>query len=157
MRVTYKTKQLGVSLVEMMATISIMALILAGLANLSNRYLDEARAVSAGIHLRMISDAMNDYHRDKFAAITAVATDTVPAKIKVETLIADGYLPPTFNPVNEYGQTVCALTLEPTADRLETLVVTEGGLTLTDGELHSMIDPLGASAGALFTANPANP
>jgi len=143
--------QVGTTLVEVMAAIGLLALVVAGIAQLTSQAMDDAKAITAAEHLRMVTEATKSYLKDNFAAVTAVATPAAPAMIKIANLQALGYLDPGFSSTNVYGQTTCIVILEPAANKLDALVVTTGGTTIGDGDLASVVNTLGSSGGAMYT------
>src|SRR5947209_2495041 len=75
------------------------------------------------------------YISANYAALSALATATTPVAIPVNTLkgIPAGsipYLSSSFTATNSYGQTPCVLVLQPSAGKLDALVVTEGGSSM---------------------------
>jgi hypothetical protein len=155
--INIKSSQSGITLIEVIASLSLMSFVLLGMAAMTTQLFDNTKSLTAAEHTRLIGDAATLFIEDNFAAIAVIATPVIPDKIGVPALIAGGYLPAGFNPANAYGQTACVVVLEPAINQLEALVVTTGGQTVIDGDLAYMADAMGASGGGLFTASPAGP
>jgi hypothetical protein len=52
---------------------------------------------------------------------------------------------------NAYGQATCALVLQPTANRLQAMVITEGGTALGDPSLATVASTIGGSGGGVYS------
>jgi prepilin-type N-terminal cleavage/methylation domain-containing protein len=142
-------RQRGVTLLEIIAAIALMSLLLIGLTQITQQSANDQRNTLVAEHLRRISDAARAYTRDNFGTIAAAASPTTPAYVSVATLAAGGYLPPNFAATNSYGQSVCVLVLEPVANRLQAIVVSEGGTAIPDVDLGAIVGSAGGSAGAM--------
>jgi hypothetical protein len=101
-----------------------------------------------------VANAANSYIKNNFSSITAVATPTTPALIRVSDLVAGGYLTAGFSTKNPSQQDTCVLVLEPTPNNLTALAVTEGGVTIDDLGLGRIASTIGGAGGAIYsTAN----
>ena len=148
-----KQKQLGITLIESIATLGIMSAVAVGTVYMSGQYTADTRTTGAAEHMRVIADAAQAYVRDHRANILAQATDTTPVMLSVATLSAAGYLQPGVSSTNAFRQDICALVLEPSAGALNTLLVAEGGDPLDDVTLAHFATQLGAGGGGRFTTN----
>lgn len=144
-------KQLGLTLIEGIATLGVLSAVLALAATLTDNYLKDTKALATAQHVRMVGEGSRSYVKDNFAALQAIATATQPAVIPVSALT--NYLSPGFNSVNGYGQTTCILVLKPAANTLNALVVTTGGTTIDDLTLGQIAGSIGASGGAIYSAS----
>ncbi|MDP2449570.1 MAG: shufflon system plasmid conjugative transfer pilus tip adhesin PilV [Polaromonas sp.] len=147
-------RQAGITLVEVVASLAIIAAASVGLVVMSDTYAEEAKASVTASQLRSFGNAAQSYIKDNYAAVQAVATDTAPAMIDAATLVAAGALPSDFATQNSFGQTMCVLVLEPTAGRLQALVVSEGGRSVDDLSLGGIASMIGGSGGAVYDADP---
>lgn len=145
--------QKGLSLIESIAALAVTGIILAGGVRLANDRLEDIKAQTAAKYQQQVDDAATRYIHDNFSAITAVATASAPAKITVPMLQSTGYLPASFNSMNGYGQTACVLALQPVSNKLQTLVVTEGGQPIPTKRTPLVAASIGASGG--YIPNPA--
>jgi prepilin-type N-terminal cleavage/methylation domain-containing protein len=146
--------QKGVTLIELIIAISIMAAVTVGVNSLVTRSLDDTQASVTALHLKTVGDAANEYIKENYAAVTGVATPTAPALIRVSDLIAGGYLTAGYAVKNPRNQDTCVLVLEPSANNLTGLVVTEGGDTIDDLTLGQIASTIGGAGGGVYsTAN----
>lgn len=148
-------RQAGITLVEVVASLAIIAAASVGLVVMSDTYAEDAKASVTAGQLRSFGNAAQSYIKDNYAAVQAVATDTAPAMVDAATLVAAGALPSDFATRNSFGQTMCVLVLEPTAGRLQALVVSEGGRSIDDLSLGGIASMIGGSGGAVYDADPA--
>lgn len=146
-RMTALRLQRGFTAIEMMVVmiVSISALALGGqwITNYSDNMLNQA----AADHAKSVSDAATRYIKDNYSAVTAVATPTTPASITVAMLQSTNYLPASFTANSPYGQSYSILALEPVAGQLQTLIVTNGGDTISELNLRRVAQLIGAKGG----------
>jgi type II secretory pathway pseudopilin PulG len=145
-------RQRGITLIEILVSLTIMAAATAGVVRLIDQYTGDMKASITAQHLSVIGTAAQAYVKDNYGAVVAVATPAVPAVITVATLISTGYLTTGYSPTNNFGQTVCVLVLEPTANNLIALVSSEGGTAIDDITLGGIAGTLGASGGGVYTS-----
>ena len=146
-------KQAGVTLLEVVIALGIMSVVVAGTAALIDRSSADTRAAVAAQQLRTVGDAANAYIKDNYIAVMANATATQPALIRVSDLVAGGYLTAGATPANAYQQNQCVLVLEPIANNLTALVVTEGGTTIDDITLGGLAGLIGAAGGGVYSTD----
>jgi len=147
-------KQRGVTLIEVLASLTVIAALTAGVARLMDQYGDDTKSAITAQHISAVGMAAQAYIKDNYAVIQAAATPTTPALITVPMLVATGYLSPGYSTANNYGQSTCVLVLEPTANMLNGLVVTEGGTTINDLTLGSIAGLVGANGGGVYSDSP---
>lgn len=147
-------QQKGVTLIELIVAISIMAGISVGVNALVNQSSEDTKAAVTALHLKTVGDAANEYIKENYAAVTSVATATAPALIRISDLVAGGYLTAGYSVRNPRNQDTCVVVLEPSANNLTGLVVTEGGDVIDDLTLGQIAATIGGSGGAVYsTAN----
>lgn len=148
--------QKGVTLVELLVALLIMSTVVVGAQRLIDQYLNDTTSAVTAQHMSTVGQAAQSYIKDNYAAVSAVATATTPALIKISTLVTAGYLANGFTATNAHGQTVCVLVLEPTAGQLNALVVAEGGTAIDDLTLGGVASVLGAAGGGVYASDPTN-
>lgn len=150
-----RRRQLGMTLLEVLVSLSIIAMATAGLNQLATRFSDDTKNTVAAGQMRTFGEAAKAYIKDNYAAVQGVATATTPALIDVPTLIAAGNLTAGFQTANAFGQNVCALVLQPTANRLQAMVVGEDGSAIDDVSLGNMAATIGGSGGGVYASDAA--
>ena len=153
-RLRSSNSQKGLTLLELLISLSIMSGVVVGITQLMEDAGEDARASVTALHTRTVGNAASEYIKDNYAAIAAVATDTAPALIRVPDLVATGYLTTGFSVTNARLQATCVLVLEPTANRLTGLVITEGGETIDDLTLGQIAATIGGSGGGIYSTDP---
>lgn len=146
--------QRGVTLLELLISLSVMSGVVVGITQLVQDAGDDTRASVTALHTRTVGDAASAYIKDNYAAITAVATATAPVLIRVPDLIAAGYLSAGFSVTNPSRQATCVVVLEPTANRLSGMVLTEGGDAIDDLTLGQVAATIGGAGGGLYSTAP---
>ena len=136
----------------MIASLAILSVAVMGMAILADNFSRDTKGNVTSSQMRTFGEASKAYIKDNYAAIQAIATSTSPALIDVSTLIAAGKLPTGFLAANAYGQSMCTLVLEPAANRLQAMVIAEGGATIEDLALGSIASTIGGSGGGVYAA-----
>ena len=134
----------------MIASLAILSVAVMGMAILADNFSRDTKGNVTSSQMRTFGEASKAYIKDNYAAIQAIATSTSPALIDVSTLIAAGKLPTGFLAANAYGQSMCTLVLEPAANRLQAMVIAEGGATIEDLALGSIASTIGGSGGGVY-------
>ncbi|MBL8638853.1 MAG: shufflon system plasmid conjugative transfer pilus tip adhesin PilV, partial [Alphaproteobacteria bacterium] len=145
----------GFSLLELLLSVALFAMILIGVAQMINRQGDDAKASVVALQLKTFGDAADEYIKDNYSTLlTATPGNTV----RVVTFNdIGGYLPNNFTAQNAYGQSMCVLVKRSPAgsDNLIGLVVTEGGRAIDDVTLGQISATVGGSGGAIYGSNAA--
>lgn len=149
-----RQRQLGMTLLELLISLSVMGGIVAGITSLVQDAGEDAKASVTALHTKTVGDAAAAYIRDNYATVIAAATPTTPALIRVSDLIATGYLQTGFSVTNPSRQSTCVLVLEPTANRVTGLVITELGETLDDLTLGQVAALIGGAGGGIYSTAP---
>lgn len=149
-----KAPQRGLTLLEMLMSLGILAGVVVGITKLAQDAGDDTRASITAVHTRTVGEAANAYIKDNYAAITAIATSTTPVLIRVPDLVATGYLPTGFSVTNARRQATCVVVLETAANRLSGMVLTEGGDTIDDLTLGQIAASIGGAGGGLYSGSP---
>lgn len=153
-KVATRSVQAGVTLMEVVLALAILATVTVGLNQLSDRFSDDTKNTVAAGQVRTFGEAAKSYIKDNYAAVQGVATATIPALIDVPTLIAAGRLPVGYQNSNVFAQSTCALVFEPAANRLQAMVITEGGNSIGDSSLSNIAAVVGGSGGAVYSTDP---
>ena len=143
----------GVTLLEVILSLGIISAATIGMNMIASRYADDTKLTIAASQTRTFGEAVKAYIKDNYATVQAVATPSAPAMVDVPTLIASGYLTTGFMSTNAFGQSLCALVLEPTANRLQAMVVAEGGTAIDDLSLGSLAAIVGGSGGGTYSSD----
>ena len=146
--------QVGLTLVEVVASLAILSGALAGLSMIADVYSHDTKATIAANQLRTFGEASRAYVKDNYSIVQLVAGASTPAMIDASTLIASGHLAAGFSGSNSYAQTMCTLVVEPTANKLQALVVSEGGTPIDDLTLGVIAATVGGSGGAVYSTAP---
>lgn len=168
--------QRGITLVEVLLAIGIMGLVTAGAYYLIDDYMQRMRVAAAAQHMKIFADGVQAYIKDNYAAISTttppntikvpMASATTPAVITPWTLqhtpqppnnnsaVSTKYLPSGFSEKNAYGQSLCALVLQPKPNELYALVVSVSdpgnNKPINDVDLGLLTGTLGAAGGAIY-------
>lgn len=154
-RISTRTKiQKGLTLLEVMVSLAVIAMASIGVAQLTDRYSQDVDNALAADSLRRTGNATQQYIKDNYATITATAGAATPYLISTTMLISGGYLPTGSLGKNGFNQSLCALVLQPVANNLQAMVVTEGGTIIDDIRLGAIASLAGGSAGAVRALTP---
>lgn len=140
-------RQRGFGFLEVMIVLIISAIALGGATQQWMRYLDRQANQSASEQMAIVADAASQYIKDNYQAVLAQATPSAPAVITLAMLRNTRYLPANFADQNSYSQDYRILALEPTANQLQTLIVTRNGDTIKDIDLIDIAKRVGAKGG----------
>ncbi len=143
--------QRGVTLLELIVVVGIMASVMTGLAKWSDMYVESTKETVAGQHMAAVGDAANAYIKDNYATVSAAATASTPALVTVDMLKSTGYLQNGFSASNNFGHTLCVLVLKPSSTTLLGLVVSEGGTAIPDLDLGNVAVAVGAPGGGIYS------
>lgn len=142
-----RNRQGGFMAIEM---IIVLILVVAGLgfgAQAMFDHADNMSSQSAADHQKIISDAAAAYIKDNYAAVLGAAGPTAPVAITVTMLKNTGYLQPSVTDINNFGQSYSVLAIKPTPTKLQTLVVTTGGETISETNIRRISKQVGARGG----------
>lgn len=146
--------QRGITLLEMLIALVVLAAVSAGVTRLVSVAVDDTEISVIAAHSRAVGDAANAYIKDNYSAVAAVATPAQPALIRVDDLVATGYLPAGFSAQNSRRQSVCVLVLEPTPFKLSALLVSEGGDEIDDLSLGQLAATIGGAGAGVYSTDP---
>lgn len=147
----FKLKQNGVTLIELIVSLGIIAAISVGLNSLISQYSEDTKTSITALHLKKVGTAANSYIKNNYAAITSVATPSTPALIRISDLINGGYLTTGYLVKNPQLQDTCVLVLEPTPNNLTAIAVTEAGNTIDDLTLGQIASTIGGEGGGIYS------
>ncbi|MEB0222042.1 shufflon system plasmid conjugative transfer pilus tip adhesin PilV [Pseudomonas sp. AB12(2023)] len=139
--------QRGVGLVETLFVLIIAAIALGAAAQQYSKYLDNISNKQASDHALIVADAAGKYIKDNYAAVSAAAGPSTPVAITVAMLKSTNYLSTSISDQNIFGQTYSILTIEPTPNSLQTLIVTTGGQVISELAGRRISQLMGATGG----------
>jgi prepilin-type N-terminal cleavage/methylation domain-containing protein len=144
----FQKRQAGVTLLEMMIALGILAAVSMGVGQITQMYANNQKIATAAQQIASVGQASQAYINDNLSAVLAVATATTPAVIPASALrnYAAG-----IQSTNALGQTMCTLVLQPSAGQLTAIVVTAGGTTVDDSSLGTLAGIIGAAGGAIYS------
>ena len=166
-----QSRQTGFSLLEILIALTVLGGLLLGATTLVDQHLEKIRIQASAQQMQVFAQAVETFIEDNYAyLVTAAATGgpalqpasaNRPSVLTVQTLQNTAnpetgqisptrYLPAGFQNKNSYGQTFCALVLQPKPNELYTLVVAEGGTAIKDVDLTLLAATLGAKGGAIY-------
>ncbi|MBA7999412.1 shufflon system plasmid conjugative transfer pilus tip adhesin PilV [Citrobacter freundii] len=116
-------------------------------------YADDNSYSVAAQHAQRVSEAADKYISDNFDSIVAQSSATKVFVFDITTLKNAGYLPSSFNATNSFSQTYRGMVLQPTVQKLQTLIVTTGGVNLSTGKANKIGIRIGANGGYIESGN----
>ncbi|MCA7889717.1 shufflon system plasmid conjugative transfer pilus tip adhesin PilV [Burkholderia contaminans] len=107
-------------------------------------------------HDKQVVLAAAQYIKDNYATVIASATATTPATITVPMLQSQypQMFATGFSAKNPYGQTVTVQAYQPTAGTLDTVIVTSGPQTISEGNMRKIAQLVGGAGGYISSTNP---
>jgi hypothetical protein len=144
-----KRYQSGGLLLEAILFAMVLASVIAFSIPYGVKFYNDRTDQSAGTHLASVVTAAKRYIKANANTLLTTATATTPVAINVSTLRTFGALPTGFSAINAYGQTACALVLQPTPGQLQAVVVTEGGVAQIRSRLNNAAWVMGAEGGII--------
>ena len=144
-------KQKGVTLLELIIALGVMAAITVGVNALINQYSDDTKASVIATHIKRVGNAANSYIKDNYSTISSVATSSTPVLIRVSDLVAGGYLTAGYSTKNPVGQDTCILVLQPTPNNLAAIATTESGTAIDDLTLGKIAATIGGEGGGIYS------
>ncbi|TXI79840.1 MAG: shufflon system plasmid conjugative transfer pilus tip adhesin PilV, partial [Cupriavidus sp.] len=152
---TVQSKQKGLSLLEVLASIAITTLIMGYLAGVVNDSMGDVKAQQAARYQSQTTAATRKWLSvaANRATVQAAATTTTPYKIPLASLAA--YLPAGFQNANPFNQTPCLLAYYNSATgKIDVAATTEGGTVIRDAQVSYIAGLAGDGAGAIKAAAP---
>ncbi|RBB97365.1 shufflon system plasmid conjugative transfer pilus tip adhesin PilV [Pseudomonas sp. MWU12-2115] len=128
------------------------AMVIAG-AQQWKLYSNRQMNTSSAQQMKLVTEAAGRYIKDNYAAVSALATPTTPALITLDMLRNTGYLPAGFADQNAFGQSYNVLAIEPTPNKLQSLVVTRNGDPINELSMIDIAKQIGAQGGYISTLN----
>jgi type II secretory pathway pseudopilin PulG len=146
-------RQRGMSLLELLAAIGVSTVLLIGLTEMITVALEDTKGQQAAYQQAQVLSAARKYIAANYAAlVTASASSVEP--VTVATLRSNGFLPTGFADTNSYAQRSCVLVRQPSAGKLDALVVTYGGVAIPDRNIAVVAMNSGQGAGYINSDAP---
>lgn len=142
------------TLLEVIWGISILAGATIAVWNYQNKQAEELLNAATAQYQNTLTKASQKYISDNYDAVLAVASPTTPAVITVQMLKTTKYLPASFGDTSPRGQTYQLYAIEPSVNKLESILVSSGGAAINDGSLVKIANKAGASAGYIASSTP---
>lgn len=140
------------SLIEVLAALAIGTLLYLGLAGMISTWLDDARGQQAAHHQALLAEASRKYITAHYSTLLDQSAAGAVA-VSVDKLKAEGFLSAGFSDTNSYGQRSCLLVRQPENGKLDSLLVTFGGVAIPDRSIAAIA--MGAGPGAGYIAGTA--
>ncbi|MEN3291424.1 MAG: hypothetical protein V7642_677 [Burkholderiales bacterium] len=147
-----KHTQRGMTLLEILAAIAVGALLFAGLTDMINVSLEDARGQQAAHHQAQVVNAAQKYIAANYQSLVA-GSASAPVPVTVTKLKTDGFLSSSFADTNSYNQSTCVLVRQPSLEKLDALVVTQGGQMIPDRSIAAVAMMAGQGAGYITSVN----
>ncbi|KKB62777.1 type IV prepilin [Robbsia andropogonis] len=157
-----RTPTSGFALVELLAALAILGLLLAGVASMINTSLQDAKGQQTASYQAALATAAAKVVANNASALLDSATATTPVVIGLTTATNPSYALSTYLPDgigtrNAYGQTPCLLVYANAAHTmLQGLLVTEGGVSISDDALGYIAGNAGQGGGSIPATNNAS-
>lgn len=151
MAISRLTRQAGLTLLEVLVSLGILATVTTGIVALTNQQSEKTKASVVALHTKMVGTAAAEYIKENYSTILSTATTTQPVLIRVSDIISSGKLQAGFNPKNARGQDTCVLVLKQSATNLTSVLVTEGGDPIDDLSLGQIASEIGAAGGGIYS------
>lgn len=119
--------QAGLTLVEAVAAISLVLATIPIMLTVFNALEGDREAKVAGESLDRVRLAAREYILDNYSSLASSTTATTSEEIDFSDLESGGYLPDGFEDRNVWDQEYGIYVLQPDPDRLQGLILTEGG------------------------------
>jgi prepilin-type N-terminal cleavage/methylation domain-containing protein len=146
--------QRGVTLLELLAALAVGAIVMVGLMTLIDSSIEDTKGQQASLYQSQVAKAAAKYIDANYATLVAGATATTPVAVNVAALKSSQLLSASFNATNAYGQVPCVLVLQPSAGKLDALVVTEGGVPIPAKDAAYVAANAGSGGGHIPAATP---
>lgn len=150
-----RKQQRGITLVEILASLSIMTLLTVGITAITLSSVEDSKSQQAALYQSQLGRAVKNWlgNPANRNAVAAAATTTTPVKVTLAQLAQ--WLPPGFSASNAYRQSPCVMVyFNAGANRLEAAITTEGGDAIDDAQLGYVVTHAGEGAGAIYARAP---
>jgi prepilin-type N-terminal cleavage/methylation domain-containing protein len=151
-------RQRGVTMLEMLAVLAIAAILIVGVAEMTNRSLNDSRDQQVAQYQSQLAAAVNGAISLNYATyVASVPVGGGSTAMTVTDMITNGILPPSFAAAqNAFGQSFCLLLQQPVTGQLDAMLLSIGGTPIADLDLSYIAANSGAGGGLIGTTQPAN-
>lgn len=132
-------------LVSVMAAMVLSLLTISSFVQWMKTGLTNVKLAATAGQMQIVNKAVLQYVQDNSATLSSLATSTTPVTVTIANLQALNYLAPGFAATNAFGQTWQAQVLQPSTGQLETVVMSSGGVAISDPK---QLVQIAAQAGA---------
>lgn len=137
----------GYSLLDVLLSTVIMSYGMVQIANLTSSSSNEAKQLNAANHIQRVVSALNEYAQQQNVPLISALNSASNVIVDVNSLISGSYLPPGFNPINIYGNTVMGQFISAGSYGVIGLAYTSGGTALSSVQAAELANKLGAKGG----------
>lgn len=150
-----RRQQSGFTMIELIGVLIIAAILSVGYMVVQRGSASERRATLAAEHALVLIPAVQDYIKANSVSLRAAATPTVAVTVTPTQLFAGTGLAQGFALTNAFGQSFVVRINEPTAGRLDALILYSGGRELDYDAMRTTADAIGFAGGFVSAENPA--
>jgi type II secretory pathway pseudopilin PulG len=144
----------GFTLLELLGALAIGSMMILSLSTMIDTSLTDTKGQQTAQYQSQVASAAAKYITANYAILVAMASPTTPVPVLIDALKATGYLSTGFSTQNAYGQTPCILVLQPAPNKLDVLIVTEGGSDIADKDIGYIAANAGQGGGYITETGP---
>jgi prepilin-type N-terminal cleavage/methylation domain len=144
----------GFALLEVIAGLLVLVIATSLGWTYQNAQAEDNLNAATSQYQNILTKASEKYISDNYDAVLSAATATTPAVITVQMLKTTNYLPSSFGNVGPRGQTYQLYAIKPSANKLESILVSSGGAAISDKNLVQIANKSGATAGYIQSSSP---
>ncbi len=148
-----RSGQQGLTMIELLVVLAISSLLVTALVGIYQVRAEGQREDAAAEHAKRVISAVQEYTRDNFSTIVAGAGPSTPYTVTSAQLSSGGYLPAGTSTNNAFQQGFVVKIIEPSANKVEGMVLYTGGQTLSTGTLRSIANKIGLAGGYVATSD----
>jgi prepilin-type N-terminal cleavage/methylation domain-containing protein len=151
-------RQRGVTMLEMLAVLAIAAILIVGVAEMTNRSLNDSRDQQVALYQSQLAAAVNgaiSLNYGNYLGYAPVGGGSTA--MTVADMITHGILPASYATAqNAFGQSFCLLLRQPVTGQLDAMLISTGGTPIADLDLSYIAANSGIGGGLIGTTQPAN-
>jgi prepilin-type N-terminal cleavage/methylation domain-containing protein len=152
-----QNKQRGFTLIEILGSLAIGSVMLAGLAALIDSSQEDAVGQQAALYQAQVVDAARKYISANYQSlVTATPNAATVVPVSVATLKSQNFLSAEFALTNAYNQSACVLVRQPVvgSGKIDAVIATSGGRKIPDREIPAVATSAGQGSGYIAASAP---